>query len=188
MTEGESGSVNAVFTVSTPTAPFQTVSVQFATVNGTAASPQDFTAHSGTLTFLPGTTSQTVTISVNGDDTAEATETFIVRLSGAQGGATIGDEEGVGTIETDDEAPAPLTYYLAEGATGPFFDNDVLIVNPYDDRRARHADVLHAAGRGDLRAAHDRRTVAHDDSCRSDSWPRRRVGVGGGEVRQTATR
>jgi autotransporter-associated beta strand protein len=130
VTEGESGSVNAVFTVSTPTAPFQTVGVQFTTVNGTAASPQDFTAHSGTLTFLTGTTSQTVTIAVHGDDTAEATETFIVRLSGAQGGATIDDEDGVGTIETDDEAPAPLTYFLAEGATGPFFDNDVLIANP----------------------------------------------------------
>ena len=74
VTEGNSGSVNAVFTVSTPHAPFQTVSVQFATVNGTAASPQDYTAHSGTLTFLPGTTSQTVTIAVHGDDTAEATE------------------------------------------------------------------------------------------------------------------
>ena len=130
VTEGESGSVNAVFTVSTPHTPFQTVGVQFTTVNGTAASPQDFTAHSGTLTFLPGTTSQTVTIAVHGDDTAEATETFIVRLSGAQGGATIDDEDGVGTIETDDEAPAPLTYFLAEGATGPFFDNDVLIANP----------------------------------------------------------
>jgi autotransporter-associated beta strand protein len=130
VTEGESGSVNAVFTVSTPHPPFQTVSVQFASVNGTGASPQDFTAHSGTLTFLPGTTSQTVTIAVHGDDTAEATEAFIVRLSGAQGGATIADEDGVGTIETDDEAPAPLTYFLAEGATGPFFDNDVLIANP----------------------------------------------------------
>ena len=118
VTEGETGSVNAVFTVSTPTAPFQTVSVQFATVNGTAASPQDYTSHSGTLTFLPGTMSQTVTIAVHGDDTAETTETFIVRLSGAQGGATIADEEGVATIETDDEAPAPLTYFLAEGATG----------------------------------------------------------------------
>jgi autotransporter-associated beta strand protein len=130
VTEGESGSVNAVFTVSTPTAPFQSVGVQFTTVNGTAASPQDFTAHSGTLTFLAGTTSQTVTIAVHGDDTAEATETFIVRLSNAQGGATIDDENGVGTIETDDEAAAPLTYFLAEGATGPFFDNDILIANP----------------------------------------------------------
>jgi autotransporter-associated beta strand protein len=130
VTEGESGSVNAVFTVSTPSAPFQTVGVQFATVNGTATSPTDFTAHSGTLTFLPGTTSQTVTIAVHGDDTAETTETFTVHLSSAQGGATIDDEDGLGTIETDDEAPAPLTYFLAEGATGPFFDNDVLIANP----------------------------------------------------------
>jgi autotransporter-associated beta strand protein len=133
VTEGRNGSVNAVFTVSTPTVPFQTVSVQFATVNESAESPQDFTAHSGTLTFLPGTTSQTVTIAVHGDVEPEATETFIVRLSGAQGGATIEDEDGVGTIETDDAPDPPLTYYLAEGATGAFFDNDVLIANPYDD-------------------------------------------------------
>jgi hypothetical protein len=127
VTEGETGSVNAVFTVSTPTAPFQTVSVQFATVNGTAASPQDFTSHSGTLTFLPGTTSQTVTIAVHGDDISEGTETFVVQLSNPQGGATIAGEDGIGTIASDD---APLTYFLAEGATGPFFDNDVLIANP----------------------------------------------------------
>jgi autotransporter-associated beta strand protein len=127
VTEGVGGSVNAVLTVSTPTAPFQTVSVQFATVNEAAASPQDFTAHSGTLTFLPGTTSQTVTIAVHGDDIGEVTESFTVRLSNPQGGATIDDEDGVVTIVTDD---GPLTWYLAEGATGPFFDNDVLIANP----------------------------------------------------------
>jgi hypothetical protein len=30
------------------------------------------------------------------------------------------------------QAPPALTYFLAEGATGSFFDTDVLIANPHD--------------------------------------------------------
>lgn len=53
------------------------------------------------VTFNPGQTSQTVTVTVVGDNTAEPDETFDVILSGASGG-NIADGTGVGTIEDDD--------------------------------------------------------------------------------------
>jgi len=56
------------------------VSVQYATDDGTAISGSDYTAASGTLTFSPGQTSQTVTVSVTGDTLDEADETFTVDL------------------------------------------------------------------------------------------------------------
>ena len=77
------------------------VTVKFATANGTAKAPKDFTATSGSLTFAPGTTSQVVKVPIKGDTKNEKHEKFSVRLSGPSG-ATIGDGTGVGKIRDDD--------------------------------------------------------------------------------------
>ena len=58
-----------------------TVTVGYATANGTATSGLDYGAVSGTLTFPPGTTSQTVSVPVFGDRDFEADETFFLNLS-----------------------------------------------------------------------------------------------------------
>ncbi len=79
------------------------MTVDFATANGTATAPSDYTANSGTVTFAPGVTSQTVTVQVNGDTTVEPNETFNVNLTNATGNATIADAQGVGTIVNDDQ-------------------------------------------------------------------------------------
>jgi Calx-beta domain/FG-GAP-like repeat len=100
--EGNKGKTSFTFTVRLSAPSTQTVTVFFATADGTATvSGRDYTANSGTLTFLPGETSKTVTISVRCDKTAEADETFYVNLSSAQG-ALIADGQGVGTILNDD--------------------------------------------------------------------------------------
>src|SRR5690606_41836154 len=78
--------------------------VDYATVNGSAEAPADYAAQSGTLTFAPGQTTQTINVPVNGDSTPEADEMFQVVLSNP-GGATIVDRTGTGTI-TNDDAPA----------------------------------------------------------------------------------
>jgi hypothetical protein len=107
--EGNSGSVNAVFTVtfSGSAAP---ASVQFATANGTAVAGVDYLMTSGTLNFntppaqggIP-TQSQTVTVVVSGDVAKEANETYFVNLSNPTGGS-IADGQGVGIIIDDDRA------------------------------------------------------------------------------------
>src|SRR5207302_1174378 len=56
---------------------------------------------SGTLTFVPGTTVQTITVPVVGDAAVEGNESFTVILSGAVN-ATIADGQGSGTIYDDD--------------------------------------------------------------------------------------
>jgi hypothetical protein len=89
------------FTVTLSAPATEKVTVNFATANGTATAGSDYVAKSGTVTFLPGETTKTVTISVKGDKTTEPDETFFVNLSSASG-ATIADSQGLGTILNDD--------------------------------------------------------------------------------------
>ena len=103
-TEGDTGSANALFTVSLSTPVAQPVTVQFATANGTATAGTDYTPTSGTLTFAPATTTATVTVSVTGDLLDENDETFFVNLTNATN-ATIGDAQGQGTILDNDPLP-----------------------------------------------------------------------------------
>jgi len=104
VTEGNTGTVSAAFTVSLSTATSAVVTVDYATADGTATAGSDYVAAAGTLTFAPGTTTQVVTVTVNGDTLVEGDETFAVSLSNAVG-ATIADAQGVGTIRNDDSAP-----------------------------------------------------------------------------------
>jgi hypothetical protein len=77
------------------------VTVNYATANGTATAPGDYSSRSGTLSFSPGVTTQSITVRVNGDNAVEADETYFVNLSGATN-ATISDGQGQGTIQNDD--------------------------------------------------------------------------------------
>ena len=106
-TEGNSGTTNATFTVNLSAASTTSVTVNWATANGTATAVSDYTEASGTLTFAPGSTSQTVTVSINGDTLVESNETFLVNLSNAAN-ATISTGQGTGTILNDDAAPLSL--------------------------------------------------------------------------------
>ena len=101
VTEGNTGTVNAIFTVTLSAASGQPVTVNYSTANGTATAGSDFQNASGTLTFAPGETSRTITVAVLGDQMFEPNETFAVNLSGPTN-ATIGDGNGIGTIVNDD--------------------------------------------------------------------------------------
>jgi hypothetical protein len=64
------------------------ITVNFSTANGTATSPADFTATSGSVTFADGDTApKTITIPIILDGTIEAPETFTLNLSSATPGA-----------------------------------------------------------------------------------------------------
>ena len=65
--EGNSGTTPAVFTVSLSSASAQTITVNYATADGSAQAGRDYQAATGSLTFNPGETTKTVTVLVNGD-------------------------------------------------------------------------------------------------------------------------
>ena len=83
VTEPSTGTTQAVFTVSLSQASTQTVTVNYATADGTALAGSDYTAASGTLTFAPGETSKTVSVAIKADQVVEAAEMFALNLTGA---------------------------------------------------------------------------------------------------------
>jgi hypothetical protein len=102
---GDSGTTAYTFTVSLSNVSTQSVTVNYATADGTATTAEgDYTAASGTLTFSPGATSQTITVNVSGIGTGEASENFFVNLS-SPGNATIARSQATGTILNDDPDP-----------------------------------------------------------------------------------
>jgi hypothetical protein len=101
VTEGNNGNPSMTFTVTLSSASSQTVTVNYATANGTATAGSDYTTTSGTLSFSPGQTSHTVSVTTLGDFTPEANETFFVNLSNPTN-ATIADAQGLGTIQDND--------------------------------------------------------------------------------------
>jgi hypothetical protein len=103
VTEGDTGTQNASFTVSlSPAAPFAS-RVDYSAVAGTATAGVDFGTVAGTLAFPAGTTTQPVLVPVVGDFIDEPNESFFVNLSGAVA-ATIADAQGQGTIQDNDAA------------------------------------------------------------------------------------
>ena len=77
------------------------VTVDYATADGTAKAGEDYTATSGTLTFGPGESSKTVSVPILDDALDEGEETFVLRLSNATGGRIV-DGEATGTITNSD--------------------------------------------------------------------------------------
>ena len=105
VTEGDAGTVNAIFTVSLNTVSGRALSVDYATANGSATAPADYASAADRLDFAAGETTKTVAVTVNADLLDEANETFNVNLANATN-ATIGDGQGIGTITDDDATPS----------------------------------------------------------------------------------
>ncbi|MDE0204246.1 MAG: hypothetical protein OXK73_17645, partial [Rhodospirillaceae bacterium] len=100
----EGTDANAAFTVSLSrafTSSGHTVTVGYATSDGTATAGADYTATSGTLTFAAGETTKTVNVPILDDAVDEGSETFTFRLSNVVG-AHIADGEATGTITNSD--------------------------------------------------------------------------------------
>ncbi|HYW74425.1 MAG TPA: Calx-beta domain-containing protein, partial [Pyrinomonadaceae bacterium] len=119
VTEGNSGTTSATFTVSLNRPSFKVTSVDFATdTSGTATPGVDFQPVSGTVTFAIGETSKPVTVLVNGDTTHEPNETFGVKLSNNVG-VLPGAFSGTGTIIDDDTPTVSINdIQVAEGNSG----------------------------------------------------------------------
>ncbi len=103
LSEGNSGTTNFNFTVSlSAPAPAGGVTFDIATADNTAISPEDYQSKSLTGQTIPaGSSSYSFTVVVNGDQTAESNEAFLVNVTNVVG-APVTDGQGLGTIENDD--------------------------------------------------------------------------------------
>ena len=115
VSEGNAGTVTLSFPVRLSLASTRTVSVGYATTDGTAKQPTDYTPASGTLTFAPGETAKAVAVSVVGDRAVEQDETFTVMLTSPVN-APIARDLATGTI-TNDDTGQPATVGDYKGAT-----------------------------------------------------------------------
>src|SRR5262249_38381845 len=88
------------------------VSVNYATSNGSPPAGSDYTATAGTLTFAAGETTKTVAIPITNDTLVEGDETVNLTLSSPTGGATLGGQAAaLLTIHDDDTAqPGALQF------------------------------------------------------------------------------
>jgi uncharacterized repeat protein (TIGR01451 family) len=120
VTEGISGTTDAVFTVTLSAAINLTTKVDYQTADATALAGSDYQPTSGTLTFNPGETTKSITVPVVGDDANEPDETFQLNLSNPQN-ATLAVAQGTGTIINDD-IPTPTlsinNVSVTEGISG----------------------------------------------------------------------
>jgi probable HAF family extracellular repeat protein len=161
VTEGNSGTVYAVFTVTLSGHNTSPVTVNYATADGSATAGSDYQSTSGTLTFAPGETSKTITVQVIGDRLAEPNETFVVNLSGATS-ANIASGEGEGTIMDDEPRLSISDVAKLEGKKGQttLFTFTVTLSATYDqpvtvsfrtvDGSARTSDSDYVAKTGTL--------------------------------------
>jgi hypothetical protein len=101
ITEGNVGTVNAVFNVTLSAAFDRDITVRYATADdnswSAATAGSDYETRSGQITIPAGKTSVTINVPIYGDRLSENSETFIVRLIDPTNGF-IADGLGVATI------------------------------------------------------------------------------------------
>lgn len=93
------------------------VSVDYATKDGSATAGSDYNPVQGTISFLDGEISKTITVPILDDTKVEGNETIILTLSNAKGGAALGSPNTVAiTIVDDDFGPGSLDQSFDPGA------------------------------------------------------------------------
>ena len=110
------------FVVTLTRAAGGTLTVDYATANGTARAGDDYTAASGTLAFSAGESSKTIEVAVLDDSHDEGEETLTLRLSNASGGR-VADGEATGTIVNRDPLPRALLARFGRAAAVHVVEN-----------------------------------------------------------------
>ena len=101
VTEGNSGTKAATFTLTLSGPTVEAVAIRAISTPGTATASTDYTSLNLVVVLQPGTVTRTFDVVIIGDTNPEPNETFSVNLSDPFA-ATIADSEGVGTILDDD--------------------------------------------------------------------------------------
>ena len=126
LTEG-SGNGTLDFIVALNPGAKQNVTVDYASADGTAVSGSDYTSVAGTLTFVAGDTTHTISVPVLTDDMEEDSETLTATLSNPRG-ATISYATATGwIINHGDVAPLALSDMRVIGGFSmyPAFASDI---------------------------------------------------------------
>src|SRR5829696_416188 len=101
VTEGNSGTKAATFTLTLSGPSVEAIAVRAISTPGTATASSDFNPINLVVIFQPGTVTRTFDVEIIGDTNLESNETFFVNISD-NFGTTIADGEGVCTILDDD--------------------------------------------------------------------------------------
>lgn len=102
-----------VFTVTSTTASSLPLTVNYATADGTAVAGTNYTATSGTLTFAPGVTTETIRVPILDSGSQTTPLTFTLTLSNPEA-ATLSQSQATGTIQPSDQN---AKFYVVNGAT-----------------------------------------------------------------------
>jgi len=159
--EGASGAKTLSFVLKLSCASGRSVTVAYATANGTATAGSDYVARSGSVSFPAGSTSQTVAITVNGDTVPEPDETLLLNLTSPVN-ATLAEPQAVGTLLDDDCLRVSDATALEgdDGAAAMVFVVSLAVPLPYEVRLdyatangTAYAGSDYAAASGTLRFA-----------------------------------
>ena len=147
-TEEEDGALDFVVTLNP--AASDTVTVDYATSDGTATAGEDYTATSGALAFTAGEVTKTISVPITDDTEDDGGETFTLTLSNASG-ADLDDAVATGTINDDDESPPAVSVSDASAAEG---DSAVFTVS-LSAASSRQVTVEYATSDGTAAAGSD---------------------------------
>jgi hypothetical protein len=105
VTETSLGATSAIFVLSLLVTNQQTVSVDFATSDGTALAGLDYAPTNGTLVFNPGEMAQTIAVPILDDRLDETNETFFLSFSNPTN-ILLGRTKATATLFDNDPPPA----------------------------------------------------------------------------------
>ena len=181
------------FTVERTGASAVAVSAKWATADGTAISPADYTGATGTVTIGPGETSATISVALAADSIDESDETLGVTLSSPVEGTilrgtatgTILDNDGATprlvvaptAVGVDEGADASYTVRLASAPTG----NVTVTVSGASDSDVTLSPSPLTFTTGNWATARTVTvTAAHDDDHTNDTVTLTNTATGGG--------
>src|SRR6185369_8932775 len=131
ITEGNTGTTNALFAILLDSPSSQTITVAYATSNDTAIAGIDYIATNGVLTFTPGQTTNVIVVPIKGDTLNEPGEFFTVNLFNPTN-VNIAIASATGIILDDDPLPS-LTIAdtsVTEGNSGLASANFLVTLSP----------------------------------------------------------
>jgi hypothetical protein len=133
VTEGNSGTKAATFTLTLSGPSVEPIAVRVLTAAGTATASTDYNSSNLVVTFQPGTVTRTFDVAILGDTNLESNETFFLDITESFA-ATVADGQSVCTILDDDtllvlEESGPVPQQTAA------FDSLLLIRDPFRVKR-----------------------------------------------------